>query len=146
MDVHGAGAQRRDPKSGDASSYPFGHGPQGDVVRIDNYARCVRGGSYTITSGGEVPAVTAANVADDQPVGQLPGQAQTGFSPDVAGAAVRLGVTEEELRAALGDPNQGPPDLAAAANQLGITVEALQEALGMPVGAPQSGVLPPPGP
>ncbi|QNN21179.1 DUF1566 domain-containing protein [Planctomycetales bacterium ZRK34] len=42
MNVHGAGAQRSDPKSGDASRYPRGRGPQGDVVRILNYARAVR--------------------------------------------------------------------------------------------------------
>jgi hypothetical protein len=45
MDVHGAGAQRSDPKSGDASLFPNGRGPQGDVVRIKNYVRCVRGGA-----------------------------------------------------------------------------------------------------
>jgi len=43
MDVHGAGSQRSDPKAGDPGDYPFGHGPQGDVVRIDHYVRCVRG-------------------------------------------------------------------------------------------------------
>ncbi|MDP7492705.1 MAG: DUF1566 domain-containing protein [Candidatus Undinarchaeales archaeon] len=43
MDVHGAGAQRSDPKTGDPSAYPTGRGPQGDVIRIYNYARCVRG-------------------------------------------------------------------------------------------------------
>ena len=42
LDVHGAGAQRSDPKAGDASEYPQGHGPQGDVVRIENYVRLVR--------------------------------------------------------------------------------------------------------
>ncbi len=42
MDVHGAGAQRSDPKSGDPSGYAGGHGPQGDVVYIYNYVRCVR--------------------------------------------------------------------------------------------------------
>jgi len=41
-DVHGAGAQRSDPKSGDPADYPFGHGPQGDAVRIYNYVRLVR--------------------------------------------------------------------------------------------------------
>lgn len=41
LDVHGSGAQRSDPKSGDASKYPYGRGPQGDVIRIDNYVRCV---------------------------------------------------------------------------------------------------------
>jgi hypothetical protein len=44
MDVHGAGAQRSDPKTGDASRYPYGRGPQGDVIRIDNMVRLVRGG------------------------------------------------------------------------------------------------------
>lgn len=42
QDVHGAGAQRSDPKSGDPADYPLGHGPQGDVVRIYNFVRCVR--------------------------------------------------------------------------------------------------------
>ncbi len=42
MDVHGAGAQRSDPKSGDESDYPQYHGPQGDVQYVYNYARCVR--------------------------------------------------------------------------------------------------------
>lgn len=44
MDVHGAGAQRSDPKAGDPAELPVGRGPQGDVQRILNYARCVRGG------------------------------------------------------------------------------------------------------
>jgi len=42
-DVHGAGAQRSSPKAGDESRLPKGAGPQGDVLRINNYARCVRG-------------------------------------------------------------------------------------------------------
>ncbi len=42
MDVHGAGSQRSDPKSGNPNDYPTGHGPQGDAVRINNYSRCVR--------------------------------------------------------------------------------------------------------
>ena len=45
LDVHGAGAQRSDPKVGNPADYPHGHGPQGDVIRIYNYARCVRGGA-----------------------------------------------------------------------------------------------------
>jgi hypothetical protein len=51
-DVHGAGAQRSDPKSGDASEFAQGHGPQGDAVRIDNYVRCVRGGQVTLMASG----------------------------------------------------------------------------------------------
>ncbi len=42
LDVHGAGAQRGDPKSGDPANWPNGNGPQGDVVRIDNFVRLVR--------------------------------------------------------------------------------------------------------
>ncbi len=42
QDVHGAGAQRSDPKTGNPADYPYGHGPQGDAIRIQNYIRCVR--------------------------------------------------------------------------------------------------------
>jgi len=45
MDVHGAGAQRSDPKRGDPAMFPHGRGPQGDVIRIYNYVRCVRDGA-----------------------------------------------------------------------------------------------------
>lgn len=60
-DVHGAGAQRSDPKTskglitigtscsgGDA----FGHGPQGDSLRASNYVRLVRGGAALEPGGG----------------------------------------------------------------------------------------------
>ena len=46
-DVHGAGAQRSDPKAGDPAFFPHGRGPQGDVVRINNFVRCVRGGGVS---------------------------------------------------------------------------------------------------
>jgi hypothetical protein len=42
QDVHGAGAQRSDPKSGNPANFASGRGPQGDAVRINNYVRCVR--------------------------------------------------------------------------------------------------------
>ncbi len=41
MDVHGAGSQRSDPKTGNATS----RGPQGDYVRVKNFVRVVRGGT-----------------------------------------------------------------------------------------------------
>lgn len=51
-DVHGAGAQRSDPKTGSPHSYylglnqtgdsVYGLGPQGDVIRINNFVRLVR--------------------------------------------------------------------------------------------------------
>jgi len=42
IDVHGAGAQRSEPKIGDPGDYPTGFGPQGDAIRIYNYVRLVR--------------------------------------------------------------------------------------------------------
>jgi len=42
LDVHGAGAQRSDPKQGNPGSFPFGRGPQGDAIRIYNFVRLVR--------------------------------------------------------------------------------------------------------
>lgn len=45
IDVHGAGAQRSDPKSGTPVLEDPGHGPQGDILRISNAVRCVRGGA-----------------------------------------------------------------------------------------------------
>lgn len=43
IDVHGAGCQRSDPKSGDPADYPAaGYGPQGDVRRVFNHVRLVR--------------------------------------------------------------------------------------------------------
>ena len=44
-DVHGAGAQRSDPKSGTPVLDAPGHGPQGDILRIYNAVRCVRAGA-----------------------------------------------------------------------------------------------------
>ena len=56
LDVHGAGSQRSDPKSGDPSKFPYGRGPQGDVIRINNHAICVRGGKADpVTEGTRAP-------------------------------------------------------------------------------------------
>ena len=42
QDVHGAGSQKSDPKSGDPDDYPTGAGPQGDAIRIYSAVRLVR--------------------------------------------------------------------------------------------------------
>ncbi len=42
VDIHGAGSQRSDPKTGDAAEFANGNGPQGDAIRINNYVRLVR--------------------------------------------------------------------------------------------------------
>jgi len=55
MDVHGAGSQRSDPKLGDASRFPEGRGPQGDVIRIENLVRLVRGGGVEEAPAGPPP-------------------------------------------------------------------------------------------
>lgn len=55
IDVHGAGAQRSDPKSGDPAQWPTGHGPQGDAIRIYNYVRLVRDADSTSTDPVETP-------------------------------------------------------------------------------------------
>ncbi|HND93358.1 MAG TPA: hypothetical protein PLI75_16350 [Anaerolineales bacterium] len=49
--------------------------------------------------------------------------------PDLTTAATTLGITAEELQAALGNPAQGKPDLAAAAATLGVTEDALKQAI-----------------
>ncbi|MDK2981740.1 MAG: hypothetical protein PWQ55_2087 [Chloroflexota bacterium] len=118
MDVHGAGAQRSDPKTGDEADFPYSFGPQGDARRLLNEVRCVRGGvDETIVTGGTVEPNPAS-------------QAGPGGGPvNLAAAAAELGVSERELQQALGAP---PPDLAAAAAELGVTIEDLQRALGLP--------------
>jgi hypothetical protein len=84
VDVHGAGAQRSDPKSGDSSSLPLGMGPQGDIQRSDNFSRCVSGGEYETFSGGDAdpytgigttgaPSGEAPQSQNGQPQGQAPG-------------------------------------------------------------------------
>lgn len=51
MDVHGAGSQRSDPKSGDPDTYPQFFGPQGDVRYVYNAVRCVRDIKTTDVAG-----------------------------------------------------------------------------------------------
>mmetsp|Transcript_14327 Transcript_14327/g.17325 ORF Transcript_14327/g.17325 Transcript_14327/m.17325 type:complete len:337 (+) Transcript_14327:593-1603(+) len=51
MDVHGAGCQRSDPKTGITPDPTDSIAPQGDIVRIYNMVRCVRGGDVEVTSG-----------------------------------------------------------------------------------------------
>ncbi|MBK8780744.1 MAG: DUF1566 domain-containing protein [Anaerolineales bacterium] len=91
MDVHGAGAQRSDPKTGSASEYPEGHGPQGDVVRVDNYVRCVRGGEAAYVSGNTtVTTRPSMSIQDSGTSGLQQGQGQATQLPagsvDLAGS------------------------------------------------------------
>jgi hypothetical protein len=73
--------------------------------------------------------VVSFSDGDTGGVGGGPGGQQAG--PDLAAAAAKLGITQDALKAALGDPGQGEPDFAAAATKLGITEDALKAALGV---------------
>jgi hypothetical protein len=80
IDVHGAGCQRSDPKDGDPSNYPsWGHGPQGDVQRVFNYVRLVRGGTefVEVTDSGTGELVGQSPIGNQPPGGQLPGGSQS---------------------------------------------------------------------
>jgi hypothetical protein len=84
---------------------------------------CMRGtvnmADVMTISGGTVQTGPAQGSGGGQPNGQ----------PDLAAAAQKLGITEQQLRDALGPP---PPNLAVAARKLGITEQQLRDALGLP--------------
>ena len=137
-DLHGAGAVVFDTKSEEVSD---GSG----IEVFYHYVRLVRDGGVTATPAGDPTAVDPDRVVSfedgDTGGGQDGGPPEGGASgpeggadqqgPDLAAAASELGVTEEELAAALGDTGPGEaPDLEAASETLGITVEELEAALG----------------
>ena len=76
MDVHGAGAQRSDPKVGS----PSYRGPQGDRLRVDNYVRCVRGGSVKVRTSAptEEKNKYPYNVKGYESVGRTDSERQEG--------------------------------------------------------------------
>ena len=68
IDVHGAGAQRSDPKvPSDENIFKFGHGPQGDTVRRYNYALCVTGGKATPSKGANPSTLVLSDVVLEVP-------------------------------------------------------------------------------
>ena len=77
LDVHGAGAQRSDPKDGDPNDprWSGGFGPQGDVNRIENSVRCVR---------NIVPGTVALTTPDmsTEPARSMPRGRPDGRGPD----------------------------------------------------------------
>jgi hypothetical protein len=88
MDVHGAGAQRSDEKSGDPSDCPTGRGPQGDAVHIDNYVRCVSGG----TSADQNPGSGIAQTGSPSTEQAIPAQSQ----PEVNASPTQGGAPPQE--------------------------------------------------
>ena len=101
-------------------------------------------------SAQPIESATPAPPADNgtmpaPPEGFTPGERPAAPEIDWAAVAASLGVTEEQLREALGDSVASPPDLASAAATLGVTEEALREALGFPAGGPPMPGGPPQG-
>jgi hypothetical protein len=128
-DLHGAGSIVFDTKAEEVSDGT-------DFEVIYHHARLVRGGDVVETPEGD-PSTVDPDRVNSFPDGDTGGGGGEGGSggqegqqgaPDLAAAAAVLGVTEEELEAALGGP---PPDFAAAAAILGVTEEALMAALGV---------------
>lgn len=70
MDVHGAGAQRSDPKTGDPDDWPQGHGPQGDDRRVLNYVRCVRDGAAERVTPAYKPSSQSSGGMEGPPPGK----------------------------------------------------------------------------
>ncbi|MBK5253362.1 MAG: hypothetical protein JJE03_02635 [Peptostreptococcaceae bacterium] len=95
--------------------------------------------SVAATEAGDesLPARSEGTVVDGEevvpPEGAAPaGQGEAGEKPviDTAAIAEKLGVTEDELIAAFGEPTAGElPDFAAAAETLGVTEAELQSAM-----------------
>lgn len=75
MDVHGAGCQRSDPKSGRPEDYPQYWGPQGDVRYVYNHVRVVR----NISTSTGVDGGTSDNMAPLSP--QLGSSYPNPFNP-----------------------------------------------------------------
>lgn len=67
IDIHGAGCQRSDPKTGDPDDYPQFFGPQGDVRYVFNYVRCVRYVDSTDSDEHEVPKKQSSIKVDQYP-------------------------------------------------------------------------------
>ena len=134
VDFHGAGAVRFDTKEEDGPAAEGGE-------RYYNYVRLVRGGEVAKTPDGDpnandigtaVSTTESGPNGEDEASGQIP-QSSPGNQPqpDLAAAAVTLGITEDALKAALGNPSQGQPDFAAAAQTLGIPEAEFMAALGI---------------
>ena len=123
-DLHGAGSIVFISKTEENSAVE-------DVVPV--MVRLVRDGVVTETPDGDPTTVDPDRVVvfEDGDTGMEQGGGQGGQGPDFAAAAEQLGVTEEALMDALGDPSQGQPDFAAAATKLGITEAELMAALGV---------------
>ena len=89
VDVHGAGCQRSDPKTGDPDDYPYGRGPQGDAIHIYNYVRLVRDAG-TVEYSPEIQVIeNSVNIID--------GSSSVDFGSTAAGTPVSKTFTVNNL-------------------------------------------------
>jgi hypothetical protein len=134
-DLHGAGSVVFTPKSAENFS------ERDPEIHRYNFVRLVRGGDVVSTPAGDPDCENPVRVVvfEDGETGRggpggpggPGGQGGPGGPrPDFATAAQKLGITEDTLMQALGDPQKGPPDFAEAASTLGIKEAELMEALG----------------
>lgn len=84
VDVHGAGAQRSDPKVDNGQSYPQGHGPQGDAVRFENHVRCVSDNNTKFVEQPETTerptktyTLSNSDLTDSKPAGKVEGKGKS---------------------------------------------------------------------
>ncbi|MGL4610806.1 MAG: YHYH protein [Trueperaceae bacterium] len=110
---------------GATPDYPEGVYHYHASLEFPNLPTCLVG-----TSAEGAFRTTASGGIGSGPGGGGPGGGPGG-RPDFSAAAAQLGVTEEELMAALGEP---PFDLEAAAEKLGMTSEELEQVLPPPPG------------
>jgi hypothetical protein len=137
-----------------------------DVVDIAQTPNVSQATTQTAPSGNLQPQSTGPSVNGTKPQpkpgisgnvsmplppsGNVTGERPASQTMDMAAAAAKLGVTEQQLTDALGNTQQGMPDFSAAAQKLGCTETALREALGfsnngtmpqgpMPTGTPPAG-------
>lgn len=117
-DLHGAGAIVFDTKSEDVSD---GSGIEVFYHRV----RLVRGGDVTVTEAGDPSTINLDRVVvfEDGIVDM------TGRAPSFAAIAQTLGVSEDVLMEAMGDPREGAPDTAAIAEALGVSETDLMDAM-----------------
>ncbi|MGB5445425.1 MAG: hypothetical protein WBM99_07945 [Psychromonas sp.] len=70
IDVHGASAQRSDPKvASDENIFEFGHGPQGDTLRLHNYTLCLTGGVAKPSNGTKPSTLVLSDIVLEHPEG-----------------------------------------------------------------------------
>ena len=101
IDVHGAGAQRSDPKISVSANQADGFGPQGDARRADNFARCVRGGDVIRVAGDDPSTLTLPIATAGPPSDAGTGEGGQGQPPNQGGNG-QAGPPQEAIIACVG--------------------------------------------